>query len=152
MGGQLEAGTHNLLPTFDRNATIDNTKAIFGEENGIDCGVGCTMASGDVRATEMPGLASMHTLMFREHNRLAKLIRVEFEKNPELKKTDNEDDEIYQHARRMTIAQWQSIVYGEYLPVVLGTNNLAGIELPETGGSTYNTGTNPTMAHEFTTA
>jgi len=146
--GQLEAGTHNLLPTFNRTGTFNNTEALFGKGNGIDCDVGCTMASGDVRATEMPGLASMHTLMFREHNRLAKLIKEESDTNS----LGFKDEEIYQHARRMTIAQWQSIVYGEYLPVVLGTNNLAGIELPETGGTTYNSGTNPTMAHEFTTA
>ena len=66
--------------------------------------------------------------------------------------TGTDSEAIYQQARRMTIAQWQSVVYGEYLPVVLGEKNLAGVALPETGGSTYNPGTNPTMAHEFTTA
>ena len=102
------------------------------------------MASGDVRATEMPGLASMHTLMFREHNRVAELIKPELEKRNQLPQNETEADElIYQLARRITIAEWQSVVYGEYLPVVLGeriTNDSSfGLQLLATG-STYNPG------------
>lgn len=67
---------------------------------------------GDVRAQENPQLAVTHTLMMREHNRLAR----------ELKKINPKwDDEIlFQEARRILIAQIQHITYNEYLPVLLG--------------------------------
>ena len=68
--------------------------------------------AGDVRAREMPGLAAMHTLFVREHNRVCDLIAA---------KVPNEDEEYYfENARRIVIAEMQNIVYGEYLPVVLG--------------------------------
>ena len=71
--------------------------------------------AGDVRALEMPGLASMHTLFVREHNRLCDVIKsVE---------PSWDDETIYQNARRILIAEYQSITYGGYLPQVLGEKN-----------------------------
>ena len=89
--GKLITGDNDLLPT----------DAESGDE-----------FAGDVRAREMPGLAAMHTLFMREHNRICDLIN---EANPGL-----DDDVIYENARRIVIAEMQNIVYGEYLPVVLG--------------------------------
>ena len=87
----MRTGDNELLPLDD-----DTTEEI----------------AGDVRAIEMPGLASMHTLFVREHNRLCDLISTE---NP------GEDEEFYfENARRILIAEMQNIVYSEYLPVVLG--------------------------------
>ena len=65
-----------------------------------------------MRALEMPGLASVHTLWLREHNRLATEIKT---LSPDL-----QDEEIFQTARRILIGEMQNIVYDEYLPVVLG--------------------------------
>ena len=68
--------------------------------------------AGDVRAREMPGLAAMHTLFVREHNRICELIAAV---------TPGEDEEYYfENARRIVGAEMQNIVYSEYLPVVLG--------------------------------
>merc|ERR1712156_1101519 len=99
--------------------------------------------AGDFRAREMPGLLSMHTLFVREHNRLAGLI-----KNRE---PNFSDEEIYQEARRINVAQYQSVVYGGYLPVVLGTQNIDGLEL-DRDGSDYDSSVDPTMTTEFATA
>ena len=89
--GKLLTGDNNLLPV-----DADTTEEF----------------AGDVRAREMPGLASMHTLFVREHNRICDLIATE---NP------GEDEEYYfENARRIVIAEMQNIVYSEYLPVVLG--------------------------------
>ena len=73
--------------------------------------------AGDVRANEQVGLAAMHTLFVREHNRLANQIR---NQNPDLN-----GEEIYERARRIVGAQMQVITYKEYLPALLGPNALA---------------------------
>ena len=89
--GKLRTGENNLLPKDD-----DTTEEI----------------AGDVRAIEMPGLATMHTLFVREHNRICDLIAAQ---EPGL-----DEDYYFENARRIVIAEMQNIVYGEYLPVVLG--------------------------------
>ena len=72
--GKLNVGANNLLP-------ID-------PEDGVEI-------AGDVRALEMPGLAAMHTLFVREHNRICDLILADY--------PDWSDEEIYQNARRILI-------------------------------------------------
>ena len=49
---------------------------------------------------------------FREHNRIVKLIKVNY--------PDMDEEELFQQARRLVIAEIQNIVYGEYLPLILG--------------------------------
>ena len=91
--GKLLTGENNLLP-IDEETTEE--------------------VAGDVRAREMPGLAAMHTLFVREHNRICDLI---IAANP-----GQDDDYYFENARRIVIAEMQNIVYGEYLPVVLGNH------------------------------
>ena len=68
--------------------------------------------AGDVRANEQTGLTAMHTLFVREHNHQAD----EYKKlNP-----GAGDEEAYQFARMMVIAEMQAITYREFLPVLLG--------------------------------
>ena len=72
--------------------------------------------AGDVRANEQVGLAAMHTLFVREHNRLADQIRGA---EPQLS-----GDEIYERARRIVGAQMQVITYREFIPALLGPGAL----------------------------
>lgn len=70
------------------------------------------MPSGEIRVNEQLVLTCMHTLMAREHNRIAKtLIQI----NPHW-----DDETLYQEARRIVIALIQHITYNEFLPILLG--------------------------------
>ena len=106
------------------------------------------LTAGDVRALEMPGLATMHTLWLREHNRLASEIKVASD--------SLNDEEIFQIARKILIAEMQNIVYGEYLPVVLGEQAMRkyDLELPKKQKefSTYKSNTDPSITNSFATA
>ncbi|XP_043208879.1 collagen alpha-3(V) chain-like [Amphibalanus amphitrite] len=54
----------------------------------------------------------LHQILLREHNRVADAVRRNHR--------DWEDERIFQLARRVVIAEWQHIIYREYLPHVLG--------------------------------
>lgn len=93
--------------------------------------------AGDVRANEQVGLAVMHTLFVREHNRLAGEIAAA---EPYLR-----GEMIYQKARRIVAAQMQVITYKEFLPVLLGENALT----PYRG---YDETVDASIANEFSSA
>ena len=54
----------------------------------------------------VPGLAAMHTLFLREPNRLAEAIQT-------ASAQELDDEEIFQSARRILIAEMQNIVHSE---------------------------------------
>ena len=60
------------------------------------------LVAGDLRATEQPGLTSLHSLFLNEHNRIA----------TELSELDRSltDEELYQISRQIVIAELQNIV------------------------------------------
>ena len=90
----------------------------------------------------------MHTLWLREHNRLALEIKVA--------SGSLNDEEIFQIARKILIAEMQNIVYGEYLPVVLGEQAMRkyDLELPkkQKDFSKYKSKTDPSITNSFATA
>lgn len=54
----------------------------------------------------------MHAIFVREHNRIAKSL---YKLNPGLS-----DLTYFQYARQILIAEWQNIVYTEWLPALIG--------------------------------
>lgn len=105
------------------------------------------MLAGDSRANEQPGLTVYHTVWVREHNRLATELHY---LNPHW-----EDERLYQEARRIQIAEMQHITYNEWLPIVLGPDYMAELDiLPVTYGynNKYNTSVNPSIVNNFATA
>ena len=88
--------------------------------------------AGDPRANEHAALTAIHVLFVREHNRLAEEIA---ENNPSLI-----DEEIFQLARKINIAQMQYITYYEYLPSL-------GVSLPTYSG--FDSQVDPRISNSF---
>ena len=132
-----------LLPKCSEARTdITSCEDVCEEEPTRQC-----FASGEQRANEQPGLATMHTVWFREHNRLA----TELESlNPHW-----DGERVFQEARRILIAQWQHIIYNEWLPILLGQQYMRRFNLfPTTSEYTnnYDESIDPRINNEFSTA
>ncbi|MEO1670066.1 MAG: peroxidase family protein [Cyanobacteria bacterium J06631_2] len=127
-GGLLKVSEGNLLPFG--NESLENANPSRQDATKL-------FAAGDVRANENSVLVSIHTLFVREHNRLAHELAIA---HPEWT-----DEQLYQRARQINIAQYQAIVYDEYLPTILGTDALA-----EYRG--YDLTINPSIDRSFATA
>lgn len=95
--------------------------------------------AGDERSNEQPGLTVVHTILLREHNRIAS----------QLHRVNNfwSDEQLYQvgllvkgeaifylkivieEARRINIAKMQHVIFKEWLPVVLGCEAMSKYDL-----------------------
>jgi len=103
--------------------------------------------AGDVRVNEQPMLTVQHTVWVREHNRVASQLR---RINPGWR-----GEKLFQETRRIVIAQWQHIVYNEWLPHLLGTDYMSVFNiLPLTEGYSldYDPDFDPRIHNEFATA
>ena len=103
--------------------------------------------AGDQRVNEQPGLASLHTIWLREHNRLVTAL--------ESLNSDWDQEKVFQEARRILTAQWQHIIYSEWLPVLLGPHHVTRLNLrPQTRGysNSYNEDVDPRISNEFAAA
>lgn len=69
------------------------------------------VAAGDGRAGENYGLTVIQALFLREHNRLARQYKAA--------RPNWNDEQIFQAARRVNIAQYQAVVFYEFLPSLL---------------------------------
>jgi hypothetical protein len=87
--------------------------------------------AGDKRANENIALTATHTLFAREHNRIVAL----------LPNTLSQEDK-FQIARRIVIAEQQYVTYNEWLPAM-------GVALPAYTG--YKTNVNTALSNEFAT-
>lgn len=120
----LKTSSGNLLPLNTGNfVNAPNTSPNF-------------FIAGDTRAGETPMLTAMHTTWVREHNRICDLLEDAF---PAFN-----SNKQYETARAINIAQYQKIIYEEWLPAILGSPLQ-----PYTG---YKKLVNPTVSLEFTTA
>src|SRR3954470_23782204 len=120
----------NYLPRADArgNATAAPTMAVDGR---LLATPGRAVVAGDVRANEQAGLTMVQTLFAREHNRIVAAL-------PASMSQQNK----FQLARAVVIAEIQNITYSEFLPAL-------GVTLPSYQG--YDDGLDPATSHEFAT-
>lgn len=128
-GGQLRTSSGNMLPF--------NTGGLANENSSRRMPDSKLYLAGDVRANENPDLASLQILFMREHNRIA---AERAKQNPSWT-----DEQLYQAARQVVIAEIQAITYNEFLPALLGRNAIRNY-------SGYRANVNPSIANEFSTA
>lgn len=110
------------------NATAAPTMAVDGR---LLATPGRAVVAGDVRANEQAGLTMVQTLFAREHNRIVAAL-------PAAMSQENK----FQLARAVVIAEIQNITYTEFLPAL-------GVTLPSYQG--YDDGLDPATSHEFAT-
>jgi peroxidase len=132
VGGRMKSQSTELgemLPLNTDNLPMDNASPLV-EPNEL-------FAAGDTRANENVELTAMQTLFVREHNRIASEAA---KKNPTWS-----DEQIYQHARSIVIAEVQAITYNQWLPALIGSHAVSTYK-------GYNPKIDPSIANEFSTA
>ncbi|KAK3909643.1 Peroxidasin [Frankliniella fusca] len=77
------------------------------------------LKKSDPRVGTTALLSAMYTVFLREHNRLATELQMI---NPHWN-----DETLFQETRRIVIAEFQSITYGEWLPWLIGELSSPGM-------------------------
>jgi len=135
-GGRLKSLSHPLGPNFKsllpRHATNHECKSPSK----------LCFNAGDDRVNEQPGLTSLHTLLVREHNRIASQL--------EFLNSDWNDEKIFQETRKIIVAINQHITFKEYLPRILGQDVMKLYKL--SGDFQYDNDCDPAILNEFSTA
>ncbi|OQR70374.1 peroxidasin-like [Tropilaelaps mercedesae] len=149
---RLRAMVKGLLKYQARDVVVNNRqmlpRSFHTEEDRCSipsAGKFCFRA-GDERVNEHPGLTAMHLIWLRQHNLVVQKLN---EINP------NWDDErLYQEARRIVTAQWQHVIYNEWLPIVLGVQFLQSydIQAQPQGYTNYDPTVDASVINEFATA
>lgn len=67
---------------------------------------------GDNHGNQVISLTVLHTIWTREHNRIARALAA---LNPGW-----DEDTVFMEARRILLAEFQHIIYNEWLPLLLG--------------------------------
>lgn len=136
------------LPPPDDVGPEISTCALSKAVSGIDPPpeVRCFKA-GDNRINVTPYMVASQTVIARQHNRIAEQLAA--------MNAHWDDERVFQESRRISVAQWQHIVYNEYVPVLCGREKMQQLGmLPlRYGFSTdYDARVNPSILNEFAAA
>jgi peroxidase len=102
--------------------------------------------NGDPRTEDNVVLTSIQTIFLREHNQIARELQI---LHP-----DWSSDQLYQTTRKIVIAEYNNIIYDEYLPALLGADLIQQYNLlPQRKGYFYgyNEKIYPQVINEFAT-
>lgn len=137
-GGRLKAGKN--LPDGRPGLPIATPEQI--KEMYVQC-MGNTTCHlcGDIRCNEQLGLFAIHTLWFREHNRIAEVLQ-------QLNKNWN-DERVFQETRKIIGGLAQKITYTDYLPKAFGPTFINKFLRPYKG---YSSSVDSSIPSGFSTA
>jgi hypothetical protein len=141
VNGQLRTSpTGNFLPRESDFSAAD-LATLNQEEGGIandahQVSDSELFVAGDKRVNENVELESQQTLFMRNHNRLAAQLH-------SLHPTWT-DEQLFQEARKLNIAEYQNIVFNGYVPSIVGSG-----AMPAYNG--YNPNVDPAISTEFST-
>jgi peroxidase len=137
---KLLTGPDNMLPTYQlisdhhsvavadlRTILFENFAAPFSADH---------YAVGDNRANQNASLLTHHLMWVRNHNYHVDQLEKAFPKWS--------DDEIFNAARALNEAEWQNVVYTEYLSALLGDGAISKYQ-------GYNPSVDPSVINEWTT-
>ncbi|MDB5304116.1 MAG: peroxidase [Phycisphaerales bacterium] len=136
-GGLMKTSPGNMLP-YD-NTTYFTPAQIAALNMANDAHAvpqSQLFATGDVRGNENVELTAMQTLFVRNHNQIAGKLH---KAHPAWT-----DEQLFQEARKLNVAQYQNIVFNGWIPAVLGNNALSGY-------SGYKPNVDATISNEFAT-
>ncbi|XP_052080790.1 peroxidase-like [Mytilus californianus] len=137
-GGRLKTSTNNqLLPKDIPN----KSSCILPANPNIKC-----FQAGDPRVNQQPALIALQTIWMKEHNRIA---------NTLTQSNGWTDEKAYQEARKIIGAMIQHVTYNEYLPHILGDQQMIDLDLkPKSSGyfTHYDTTTKPQIRNGFSAA
>jgi peroxidase len=140
-GGQMKTSPGGLPPLDNTTYfTAAQLSAINAAEGGManngPAPTSTLYVTGDTRGNENVELTALQALFLDNHNKIASQLQ---KQNPSWT-----DEQLFQEARKLNIAEYQSIIYNEWIPAVLGQN-----ALPAYKG--YNPNVNASVADEFST-
>ncbi|MCH9806533.1 MAG: peroxidase [Alphaproteobacteria bacterium] len=132
----LRDGAYMITNSHGGAATVGDIEAVHGHgsANGLFLGNPATAhVLGDIRSDENIALTSIHEIWMKEHN-----FQVDRLKDMNLGLSD---EELFQTARMIVEAEYQKVVYDEWLP------ELIGHALP--GYTGYNPHVDASISNEF---
>ncbi|XP_076469761.1 chorion peroxidase-like [Babylonia areolata] len=107
--------------------------------------------AGDERVNEQPALATIHTVFLRLHNLLASEMAARYTPASPLSPT-HLNETLFQSTRRVVGAIVQKIMYGDWLPIILGQGYMSEFGLGVEDRSHYDPRVDPSILNEFSTA
>ncbi|HEX3313754.1 MAG TPA: peroxidase family protein [Gemmataceae bacterium] len=136
-GGLLKTSAGNMLPYDNSTYFTPAQLALMNMANDSNAvPISGLFVTGDVRGNENVELTALQTLFLRNHNRIATELQ-------QLHPTWT-DEQLYQEARKLNIAEYQEIIYNDYLPDLLGPS-----AMPKYTG--YKANVDASISTEFST-
>lgn len=144
VGGRLNSSAYPALP-----GSVQPKEILPVTRANPECVTpnGICFHAGDQRASEQPGLTSIHTVFMRLHNSVVGQLSL-------VNKHWN-DERLYQHGRRIVAAIMQRITYNEFAPRLLGLDYMSKFDLmlKNVGYSNhYDEGCSASILNEFAAA